>query len=110
MQWRAIEPAHDEAAPAIRHSSRDALGLLGRLEDGEHAAAGAAHARLRRTPERARLTREPVERLAARRVAPAHDRLTHVTDPLRRKVAYCDDGRIACQFRGLEDLCGAHRD
>ncbi len=42
--------------------------------------------------------------------ARAYYRLEHIDGAAFGKGAYCDDGRISCQFRGLEHLSGIHAD
>jgi hypothetical protein len=118
VQRRAREAARNETAPVIGHARSDALGLLPALEGRKDTTAGARHARRDRPALRVELPAEPIERLGDHRIACPDYWLAYVAGtgghcrhPLEgRKAAYCDNGRISCQFRRLEDLCRAHGD
>src|SRR6202140_2195051 len=110
MQRRAIQSARDKTAPSVWNSRRDALRILGALEAGEDARTGTGHARRDRRAVRIDLSTQPRERLGHLRAARAYYRFKDVDGAAFGKGAYCDDGRISCQFRGLEDLSGAHAD
>src|ERR1700676_3366625 len=110
MQRRAIQSARDKTAPSVWNSRRDALRILGALEAGEDACTGTGHARRDRRAVRIDLSSQPRQRLGHLRAARAYYRFKDVDGAAFRKGAYCDDGRISCQFRGLEDLCGIYAD
>src|SRR5579862_5392581 len=102
-QRRDVQPPCHRARPAVGNPRREALGLRGAGKRRVHARAGARQARRSEAAE-------PVERLAHLRAERAHDTLAVVPAARLKKVAYCDEGGISCQFRALEHRCGAHRD
>jgi hypothetical protein len=102
MHRRMIQSARDKAAPSVRHPRRDTLRILGALEGGEDTRAGAGQSPFDRRPVRIDLRRQPRQRLGHLRPACAYYRFKDVDGAAFRKGAYCDDGRISCQFRGLE--------
>ena len=96
MQRRAIHSAGHEAAPcdpARAPRCRSASAAL--------ANAANTHDPRPRQPRR-REAPQPLQRRADLRVARAHHRLEVVPATPFEKAAYCDEGRISCQFRGLE--------
>jgi hypothetical protein len=102
MQRRMIQSARDKAAPPVWNPCRDTLRILGALEAGEDTRPGAGQSRRDRRPVRIDLRRKPRERRGHLRPACAYYRFKHVDGAAFRNGAYCDDGRISCQFRGLE--------
>src|ERR1700722_162426 len=110
MQRRMIQSAHDKAAPPVRNPSGDTLRILGARGAGEDTRAGAGQARRDRRPVRIDLRGQPPQRLRHLRPACAYYWFKDVDGVALRKGAYCDDGRISCQFRGLEQLRGTHAD
>src|SRR5262245_11033975 len=103
VQRRAVHTACDEAHPAIRHTRCKPLGLC-------CAAARQKNAGARPGEARTALAGEPVERRRHRSRTGTHHRLAVVASARLKKGAYCDEGRISCQFRALEHLPGAHPD
>src|SRR5580698_7304787 len=108
MQRRAIQSARNKTVPAIWHPRRNALGLLRALEGGEDTRAGTRHARHDRRAVQVELRTQPAKRLGHLGAARAYYRFEHVDGAAFGKGAYCDDGGISCQFRGLEEFCGTH--
>src|SRR5579871_2250585 len=97
MHGRGVEPARHVGAPAVRDPGGEAFRLRRALEGGEHARTGAGEMRAGMAPE-------PLERLAHRPHPGPHHGLAVVAPARVKKGAYCDEGRISCQFRGLEYL------
>src|ERR1700722_10667796 len=107
MQRRAVQAPRHKTAPTIRNSRRDALGILRALKAGEYACARARHTRMLPSIARANVRLEPIQRCSYFRITITRDRLADIAGLTRREGAYCDERRISCQFRGLEDLSRA---
>ena len=98
------------STPARRISSSDpALERQGRAHPPRVANAANMHEPVPVKRARRRL-RKPLERLRHFRIARPHHRLAIVAAARFEKAAYCDEGGISCQFRGLEYLGGADGD
>src|SRR5580704_3048191 len=103
VRRRGVQAPCDEAHPPIWDLRRETFGLCGAAEHRENAGAGAGHAGGCKT-------RQPVERIGHRRRACPHHRLAVVAAARVKKAAYCDEGRISCQFSALENFAGADTD
>src|SRR6202521_2305832 len=101
VHGRGVQAPSHKAHPAIGNPRRQALGVAGAPACAEDARPGARQARRRKS-------RQPLERFRHLRCARAHDGLAVVAPTGLKKGAYCDEGRISCQFRALEYLPGAH--
>src|SRR6185437_13911688 len=101
---RHIEPSGNIALPTIGDARRNTLGI-------DRARARRKNAGTRSGEPRGGIPRQPVERIGHLTVARTYHWLAIVPPapdgPARlKKGAYCDDGGISCQFRGLEHVTG----
>ena len=101
QQRRAVQAAHNEARSSAQASAPGQPALR----------AHRAAPRTRRRRFRSALPRqihEANQALQRSRIAAAHGGRAVVAATRREKGAYCRDGGITCQFRGLKDLRRAH--
>src|SRR5678816_1368823 len=102
QQRRAIQPAHHVSAPTRWQARPDSPRSVLVGQGHEHTGAGSGQSCLTKFLK-------PIKGFSDLRIAAAHARRAVVTSAARQEAAYCRDGGITCQFRGLKDLRRAHR-
>src|SRR5688572_21981996 len=101
QQRRAVHAAHYITGPTRGHARRRALcrSLIGHGD--KHAGTSAGQPRFPKFTQ-------PIKRFGDLATTLADYRGAVVTTTPRKKVAYCRDGGITCQFRILKDGCSTH--